>query len=96
MIQRYEREMSISHQDFYRLIPLALKNIDYEIINHGQINANYADGKIEIIPGKEHKRKIASLELPVLFVKFTFIEISSENIASFFNDFSRVYQRGGG
>jgi len=33
---RYEREMSISHKDFYRLLPIALRNIDYEIIDNEQ------------------------------------------------------------
>jgi hypothetical protein len=96
MIQRYEREMSISHQDFYRLLPIALKNIEYEIVNNNQINAVYAGGKIEILPGKEHKRKIASLELPVLYIVFTFKDISAKDIQQFFDEFSRVYQRGGG
>jgi hypothetical protein len=119
MIQRYEREMSISHKDFYRLLPMALKNIDYEIMHPGtglsspsasgdrlkpvpntyddiKINGCYAGGNIQIIPGSEHKRKIASLELPVLYLVFIFTDISSEDILQFFTDFSRAYQRGGG
>jgi hypothetical protein len=96
MTQRYEKEMSISRQDFFRLIPITFKNIEYEIIDHHQINAFYAGGKIEIIPGREQKRKIASLELPMLFVTFIFTSVSSEDITSFFNNFNRVYQRGGG
>ncbi len=109
MIQRYEREMSISHKEFFRLLPMALKNIDYEIMPPGtglsespqdysesQINGCYADGSIQIILGNEHKRKIASLELPVLHLVFEFTDISSEDIAQFFNDFNRAYHRGGG
>ena len=96
MTERYEREMSISHKDFYRLLPIALKNLDYEISDHDQINILYENGKIEIIPGIEHKRKIASLELPVLYIVFTFIDLSPEKISLFFSNFSRTYQRGGG
>lgn len=96
MIQRYEREMSISHQDFYRLLPIALKDVDYEIINDDQINVFYAGGQIEILPGKEHKRKIASLKLPILYVEFTFKDISPKDVTLFSAEFSRVYQRGGG
>jgi len=96
MIQRHEREMSISHQDFYRLLPIALKNIDYEISNDNQINLSYAGGKLQIAPGNEHKRKIASLELPVLLVVFTFVDIPEDDISLFFTNFSRTYQRGGG
>ncbi len=93
---RYEREMSISHKDFYRLLPIAFRNIDYEIIDNEQICLIYAGGNIEIIPGIEHKRKIASLVLPVLHVVFLFSGLSSDEIKQFFSDFSRVYQRGGG
>ncbi|HIM08222.1 MAG: hypothetical protein ABGY08_13570 [Gammaproteobacteria bacterium] len=93
---RYEREMSISHKDFYRLLPIALRNIDYEIIDNEQICLLYAGGNIQIIPGIEHKRKIASLVLPVLHVVFLFSDISLEDIEQFFSGFSRVYQRGGG
>ncbi len=95
MIQRHEQEMSISHQEFYRLLPFALKDIDYEISN-GQINLSYADGNIQIKPGVEHERKIASLVLPVLHVIFIFTDISSEDNAQFLASFSRAYQRGGG
>jgi hypothetical protein len=96
MIERLEREMSISHKDFFRLLPIALKNIDYEIKSDDQITLPYADGNIEIIPGIEHKRKIASLELPVLHVIFVFIDISTKDTMQFFDKFSRAYQRGGG
>jgi hypothetical protein len=96
MIQRFKREMSISHQEFYRLLPSALRNMDYEIVNYEKIKCNYANGKIEIIPGEEHKRQIASLVLPVLHIQFIFTEVSSDDIAYFFEVFSRVYQRGGG
>ncbi|MBL1142397.1 MAG: hypothetical protein HND53_10235 [Proteobacteria bacterium] len=96
MIERFEREMGISNKEFYRLLPQALKNMDYEIINDNLINANYAGGKIEIEHGVEQKRKIASLELPVLHVTFTFADISPDNIELFNTKFSQVYQRGGG
>lgn len=88
--------MSISHQDFYRLLPIALKNVDYKISNDDQINVLFANGKIEVIPGIEHKRKIGSLELPVLYVVFTFIDLSPEDVSLFLANFSRTYQRGGG
>ena len=95
MIQRHEREMGISHQEFYRLIPVALKNIDYKISN-GQINASFAGGNIQIKPGSEHERKIGSLVLPVLHVVITFTDITSDESEQFLTIFSRAYQRGGG
>lgn len=96
MNHRYEREMSISLQDFYRLLPIALNGIDYEVIKNEQINLVYAGGKVQIFPGIEHKRKIASLELPVLHIIIIFTDISSIDITQFFSVFNRTYQRGGG
>lgn len=95
MIQHYEREMSISLKDFYRLLPIALNDMDYHIVND-EILFKYGNGQVQITPGIEQERKIASLVLPVLYVVFTFSNNSSEEIAQFFADFSRVYQRGGG
>lgn len=93
--QIIKREMSISHQEFYRLLPAALRNIEYQIDND-QISASYSSGKIQISPGVEHIRKIGSLVLPVLHVVMTFTNISSEEIEQFLADFSKTYQRGGG
>jgi hypothetical protein len=93
--QIIEREMSISHNDFYRLLPAALRGIEYQI-DDKQINVPYLSGSIQIEPGMEHERKIASLVLPVLHVVFTFADVFPEDIAQFLTDFSRVYQRGGG
>ncbi|MEM6998915.1 MAG: hypothetical protein AAF419_03645 [Pseudomonadota bacterium] len=87
--------MSISHQDFYRLLPFGLKGIDYNIADDA-ITANYAGGNLKIIPGDEHKRKIASLELPVLYIEFKFNNVSPEDISMFFSKFNQAYQRGGG
>ena len=94
-MHREEREMSISLKDFFRLLPIALKDIEYQISNN-DIYVSYAGGKIEIKPGSEYSRQIASLTLPVLDVVFTFNEVSADDISNFMVGFSRVYQRGGG
>jgi hypothetical protein len=95
MIQGHEQEMSISHQEFYRLLPFALRDVDYDISNN-QINASYGDGNIQIKPGLEHERKIASLVLPVLHVEFIFTDITPVDITQFLDIFNRAYHRGGG
>ena len=95
MIHHHEQEMSISHQEFHRQLPAALRDINYKIAND-QINVFYADGNIQITPGIEHERKIASLVLPILHVVFIFTDIKPEGITQFLADFNRAYQRGGG
>ena len=87
--------MTISLKEFYRLLPFALKDIDFKISNN-EISMSYADGKIFIKPGMEHERKIASLVLPVLHVEFYFSNISNEALKQFYEAFDRAYQRGGG
>ena len=95
MDEQYKREMTISLKEFYRLLPFALRDVDFKITNN-EISMPYADGNILIKPGVEYQRKIASLVLPVLHVEFSFSNISSEVIKQFYEDFDRAYQRGGG
>jgi hypothetical protein len=95
MDEQHKREMTISLKEFYRLLPFALKDIDFEISNN-EISMSYANGNILIKPGVEHERKIASLVLPVLFVEFFFSNISNEERKQFYEAFDRAYQRGGG
>lgn len=95
MDEQHKREMTISLKEFYRLLPFALKHVDFKISNN-EISMSYADGNIDIKPGIEHKRKIASLVLPVLYVEFFFSNISSEDLKQFYEAFDRAYQRGGG
>ena len=91
----HKREMTISLKEFYRLLPYALKNAEFEILNN-QITVAYGDGRITIKPGIEHERKIASLSLPVLHVEFIFSNMPKEAIEKFYLFFDRAYQRGGG
>lgn len=95
MDEQHKREMTISLKEFYRLLPFALKGIDFKISNN-EISMSYADGNIYIKPGIEHKRKIASLVLPVLHVEFLFFNISNTELKQFYEAFDRAYQRGGG
>lgn len=87
--------MTISQKDFYRLLPIALKNFKYKV-SHNIIYISIGKSIAEIHPGEEYSRSIASLKLPVLKVVFIFKNISDKDIVAFLNNFSRVYQKGGG
>lgn len=93
--KQHRREMTISLKEFYRLLPFALKDIDFKISNN-EISMSYADGNILIKPGIEYERKIASLVLPVLYVEFFFTNITDSELKQFYEIFDRAYQRGGG
>ena len=88
-----EVEMSISLKDFYRLLPKALKKFDYQIKNN---IINIDNGKIEIHPGVETSRSIASLKLPTLHARFIFVDINEGTKNLFMENFRKVYQKGGG
>ena len=95
MQKNYRREMSITHKDFFRLLPIALKGLDYQI-NANEVNVSAFNGTFLIELGDERQRKIASLTLPVLDVSFDFRGIAAEDVDSFLSKFWHVYQRGGG
>ncbi len=95
MEYREEREMTISLKEFYRLLPHALRNTEYYVTDN-IIFIKKEKGKIEIYPGEEGSRSIASLNLPNLKVLFVFNDITDDEITRFFTNFNRAYQRGGG
>ena len=95
MDQHFEREMCITHKEFFRLLPIALKDIQYQM-NDNKITISAYDGDIEITLGQQGERRIAALILPKAKVSYDFKGISESNIQLFLDNFSRAYQRGGG
>jgi hypothetical protein len=93
-----KREMTITHSDFFRILPKALGNLRYHQQNN--IITVYLDdgveGEIIISLSEERVRKIASLTLPVTDVTFQQENISEKKKIEFFKHFDRAYHRGGG
>ena len=99
MIETIEREMTISHSDFFRILPKAVKSYPYQqqdnvikifLVDDGN------EGEINIILSEERLRKIASLSLPVTDVTFRINNVAENTKNEFFRQFDRAYQRGGG
>jgi phosphatidylinositol kinase/protein kinase (PI-3 family) len=95
MEQTFEREMTISHSDFFRILPKALKSYLYQQ-HENLINVTLDEGEIVIILSEERLRKIASLSLPVTDVTFRVKNVAENTKNEFFKKFDRAYQRGGG
>ena len=95
MSEVVNKEMTSSLNEFFRLIPKALIDVDY-VISDNKVTFAYEGGQICIDPGKEQVKQIASLKMPLLYVNFQFDAISEENTTLFLNHFLKVYQRGGG
>jgi len=99
MTEALEREMTISHSDFFRILPKALGKFRYQQQNNiitVCLDDDGIEGEIVISLSKERIRKIASLTLPVTDVTFQLENITEKKEIEFFKNFDRAYHRGGG
>ncbi len=91
----YEKEMGITHAEFFRLLPIALGSNQYEAYDNGaSLNA---DGRsIHLDLGPESVRQIALLSIPRTPVIMTLDGFTDQEAEDFMVNFDRAYQRGGG
>jgi len=95
MTETLKREMTITHRDFFRILPKALKLYPYQ--QHEKvISIPLDEGEIVIILAEEQRRQIASLSLPVTYVTFQIKNVAKKSKKGFFKQFDQAYQRGGG
>ncbi len=90
-----KREMTISHSDFFRILPKALKSYPYEQKDN-VITVILDKGGITILLSEERHRQIGSLSLPVTDVTFQLKNVAENTKKNFFTQFDRAYHRGGG
>ena len=95
MTETFEREMTISHSDFFRILPKALNLYPYKR-EENVINVSLDEGEISITLSEERRRQIASLSLPVTDVTFQLKNVAENTKSKFFEKFDRAYHRGGG
>jgi hypothetical protein len=90
-----EKEMSISHNDFFRILPKALDGEDYRV-DGNRVVAGSGGRRLEITLSEETRRRIALLSLPVTHVRLDFIGYREDEAAATLAKFDRGFQRGGG
>jgi hypothetical protein len=95
MIEIFKREMTISHSEFFRILPKALQSYLYQQ-HENDISVTLDKGEIVISLSKERVRKIASLSLPVTDVTFQINNVAEKSKNDFLKQFNRAYHRGGG
>lgn len=95
MDDHFTRTMSISHQEFFRLLPRAVGKYPFKI-NAAVTEIQLDEGQLEIRLSEEKVRHIASLKLPETCLEFNFTGVSEKTKIGFLTQFNRVYQRGGG
>lgn len=92
----FSQDMSISHADFFRLLPAAIA--PYESRVKQNVVEIYADQRQVVITlGVEGVRKITGLlSLPRTQVTFAFAQFSDAQREEFMHRFDRYFHRGGG
>jgi hypothetical protein len=91
----YSREMGLTHDDFWRLLPRAMGENAYEIQGNS-VHAKVHGGSLEITLGDLQVRRIALLRLPFAVVSFHFNGIAEQDQQAFKAHFDLHFQRGGG
>lgn len=91
-----EKELGITHKEFYDLLPHLLSGIPYRQ-NENCITFQRDGKNIEIALGPEGSRQLGrSMRLPVTLVKIRFSDCSEEQIATFIKYFNLKFMKGGG
>lgn len=91
----YSREMGLTHDDFWRLLPKAMGEHRYDV-QGDVVHAIVYDGTLKITLGPTQERRIALLRLPYSEVSFEFNDVAEEQQQAFKTHFDLHFQRGGG
>ncbi|MFK8081262.1 MAG: hypothetical protein AB8B97_13325 [Granulosicoccus sp.] len=94
-IIEYSREMGLTHDDFWRLLPRAMGRHPFER-DGDHVHAVVEKGTLKIHLGPTQIRKIALLRLPYSVVSFRFSGVEQEQQMAFKAHFDLHFQRGGG
>jgi hypothetical protein len=90
-----EKEMGITHSDFFRTIPRALGSEDYEQSPDGVVLKS--DGRqLEIKIGPQGERRIALMVIPRTQVTLIFTGYLEADVKSAVKRFDMMFKKGGG
>ena len=90
-----EKEMAVTHRDFFRTLPQALGTKAYRK-RSAKVTLIDGDKRLDIVLGPEGVRKIAKLAVPATRVTLTFSGYSDGEAAEGLKLFERMFQKGGG
>ena len=89
------RDMGLSHREFFRSLQTLAREWQCQIRNDGVL-IDYDGGEIDIVLGKEGRRRIAAMSLPRTEIRFCFSRLTPLQRKKFFYRFDLAYRRGGG
>ena len=90
-----EKEMGLSHADFFRTIASALGTDDFERSENGVVSQD-GGRRLEIVLGPQTERRIALLAIPRTMVTLAFSGYAKDEIDQAIVVFDRAFKRGGG
>lgn len=90
--------MAVTHDEFYRLINKTIDNASEVTVklSTSTINFPFSKGEIIICLGEQQIRKIASLSIEHMLIKFEFRNLTKGEIESYMQKFDITFQKGGG
>ena len=89
------RDMGLSHREFFRSLQTLAREWQCQIRIDGVL-IDYDGGEIDIVLGKEGRRRIAAMSLPRTEIRFCFSRLTLLQRKNFFYRFDLAYRRGGG
>jgi len=90
-----EKEMALTHADFFRTIARALGTDDFKKKPDGVVLED-GDKRLDVTLGPERRRRIAMMEIPACDVTLVFSGYGEEERAAALDLFWRMFQKGGG
>ena len=90
-----EKEMALTHADFFRTLPKALGTGDYKKTG---AKVTRIDGarRLEITLGPERTRQIAQMAIPVTDITLEFSGYTGAEAEAALNLFDKMFRKGGG
>ena len=90
-----EKEMGLTHKEFFRTLPSALGKKPFEQWENGA-RLTEGDQVFEIRLGKEGERRIALMVIPRMMVTLEFTNYTQEEVEKAIKLFDLMFKRGGG
>ena len=94
-MQVLNREMGLTHADFFRLLPQVLAGRCWRR-SGATVTVTEERRRLTIQLAPEAERRMASLRLPVTRVSLAFDGYTEQDSAAFIARLERYFQRGGG
>ena len=94
-MQVLNREMGLTHADFFRLLPQVLAGRCWRR-SGATVTVTEGSRRLTIQLAPEAERRMASLRLPVTRVSLAFDGYTEQDSAAFIARLERYFQRGGG